>query len=620
MVERLLYLNEKIPHIHDIKPFLDTIFLSEQDDSTVFAVPLRCGIGKSTYTHDKIREVCNSTSPEGLIVVTDSVDRLKEYVNSTDDPTASLIAQYPDKIAVLTADNVSTEMQRQAYCKVLLMTTQRYFQLTRDEIKNLLHYSGGRRTTIIIDEKPLLKQVETITFKNLTDALAALFNIDDSVERNEKNWCIDQWRAFVDHIRDEMNTGETICEKQYFRFWFTDSWTSLTTANDDKRFFRFIEAHKAKISREAYKTIQLCRQLIEDGAIFDCHKIQSGEYKKQFWLCVDNRDKLINLGSKVIVLDGSADVSPEYQVLYINMVDCSRFNVPLTNLEIVCVNANTSKSKLKPDSAERESTIDAIKKYLEKHCPQVPVFTYLQNDKDFHENVLRDKKNPSEYVKRHFGAIRGVNDYRNCAELAQIGLNRYDELTYFLMTELSEDKKKYLKSLKPEQGAVEFEKIFALYEEGTVSTTETMLRSILADIEQNLFRSAIRNVNFDGEVRYWMFFDTVNYAALVEMMKKRYGSLGAKITVRDKPMTLKVKSIEKRQTTKDTAPKKFIRWCKNQQPGRRVTSDIIAIEAGLSREDFKNLKKSPACREILRKMKADDEPEEHGVYITIEIN
>ena len=593
---------------NELKTLIDSIITDDRDDSTVTVLPVRCGIGKSTYTHGKINEICESTSPDGLIVVTDSVDRLKEYVNSTDDPTANLIAQYPDKIAVLTADNASTEMQRQAYCKVLLMTTQRYFQLTREEIKNLLHYSGGRRTAIIIDEKPLLKQVETITFKNLTDALAALFNIDDSVDRNEKNWSIDQWRAFVDHIRDEMNTGETICEKQYFRFWFTDSWTSLTSANDDKRFFRFIEAHKAKISREAYKTIQLCHQLIEDGAIFDCHKIKSGEYRKQFWLCVDNRDKLINLGAKIIVLDGSADVSPEYQVPYINMVDCSRFNVPLDNLEIVCVNVNTSKNKLKPDSAERESTIDAIKKYLEKHCPQVPVFTYLQNNKDFHENVLHDKKNPSEYVKRHFGAIRGVNDYRDCVELAQIGLNRYDELTYFLMTELSEDKKKYLKSLTPQQGTVEFEKIFALYEEGAVSTTETMLRSILADIEQNLFRSAIRNVNFDGKIKYWLFFDTKNYAQLIEMMRERYGKLGATILIREKPLELTVRKIENRKVKKVTSTQKFIAWYNGQQSGRVFKRADVLSETGLTPSQFKDVKKR--AKMIFNAMDTGEE----GVY------
>lgn len=593
---------------NELKTLIDTIITDDRDDSTVTVLPVRCGIGKSTYTHGKISEICKSTSPDGLIVVTDSIDRLKEYVNSADDPTANLIAQYPDKIAVLTADNVQTEMQRQVYCKALLMTTQRYFQLTREEIKNLLHYSGGRRTTIIIDEKPLLKQVETITFKNLTDALAALFNIDDSVDRNEKNWCIDQWRAFVDHIRDEMNTGETICEKQYFRFWFTDSWTSLTSANDDKRFFRFIETHKAKISREAYKTIQLCRQLIEDGAIFDCHKIKSGEYRKQFWLCVDNRDKLINLGAKIIVLDGSADVSPEYQVPYINMIDCSRFNVPLTNLEIVCVNINTSKSKLKPDSAERESTIDAIKKYLEKHCPQVPVFTYLQNDKDFPENVLHDKKNPSEYVKRHFGAIRGVNDYRDCVELAQIGLNRYDELTYFLLTELSEEKKNFLKSLKPEQGVIEFEKIFALYEEGAVSTTETMLKSILADIEQNLFRSAIRNVNFDGKVKYLLFFDTKNYAQLIEMMRERYGKLGATILIRERPLELTVRKIENRKVKKVTSTQKFIAWYNGQQSGRVFKRADVLSETGLTPSQFKDVKKR--AKMIFNAMDTGEE----GVY------
>lgn len=613
-------MKKNLAPVSDVKPFLDNIMKTDTDARTATTVPLRCGLGKSTYVQYLIRKLCESSCSDGLVVVTDAIDRMNEYVNSADDPTASLISKYPDKIAVLTAENVETEMQRQVFCKILLLTTQRYFQMTQEEIKNLLRYNGGKRTTIIIDEKPLLKQAETITFKDLTNVRAALFDIDDTVDRNEKNWCVDQWTAFEDHIAEEMKTGENVSENQYFRFWFTDSWTSLTSANDDKRFFKFIEAHKSKIPRESYKTIQLCRQLIEDGAVFDCHKIRSGKYQKQFWLCVDNRDKLINLGAKVIVLDGSADISPEYQVPYINMVDCSQFDVPLTNLEIICTNANTSKSKLKPDSAERESTIDAIKKYLQRHCPSVPVFTYLQNDEDFPEFVLPDKDDESKYVKRHFNAIKGVNDYRNCVEIAQIGLNRYDEVTYFLLTELSEEKKSYLKSLKPEQGTIEFKKIFALYEEGAVSTTETMLRSILADVEQNLFRGAIRNVNFDGEVKFWMFFDTGNYAQLIEMMRQRYGSLGAKITVRDKPMVLKIKSIEKRQTAKETAPKKFIRWCRSQQLGRRVTADEIAVEAGLSREDFKNLKKSPACRDILRQMKATDEPEEHGVYITIELN
>ncbi len=611
--------NQNYNFTTEFKNLLDDIINNDADDSFVTVVPARCGVGKSTGTYNVIHDRCKSTSPNGLIVVTDSIDRLKEYVNSADDPTANLITQYPDKIAVLTADNVQTEMQRQTYCKALLMTTQRYFQMTREEIKNLLHYSGGRRTTIIIDEKPLLKEIKKITFQDVSDVRAALFEVDDSVDKVEKNWCVDQWTAFEDHIAEEMKTGENVSEKQYFRYWFTDAWTSLTSANDDKRFFRFIEAHKAKISREAYKIIQLCRQLIEDGAVFDCHKIKSGEYRKQFCLCVDNRDKLINLGAKIIVLDGSADITPEYDADYIDLKNCSRFNVPLDNLEIVCVNVNTSKSKLKPDSAEREDILEAIRKYLQKHCPQVPVFTYLQNDKDFSENVLRDKKNPSEYVKRHFGAIRGVNDYRDCVELAQIGLNRYDELTYFLLTELSEEKKNFLKSLKPEQGVIEFEKIFALYEEGAVSTTETMLKSILADVEQNLFRCAIRNVNFDGKVKYLMFFDVKNYAQLIEMMKKRYGSLGAKIIVRDKPMTLKIKKIEKRKskTEDNTAPQKFIQWCRGQQPGRIVSTKEIMKEACLDRVEFKNLDKSDECKSILRQMKVGVNNKK-GKYMTID--
>lgn len=595
----------------NLKEFIGDILRTDTDDSTVTVLPIRCGLGKSTYVRNLIREICESKSSDGLIVVTDSIDRLNEYDHSSDEPTESLIREFPGKISVIIAENVSTEIVRQAYCKVLLLTTQRYFALTREEIKNLLRYNGGRRTTIIIDEKPLLKEAEKITFQNVTDVRAALFNIDDSVDREEKNWCVDQWIAFEDHIAEEMKTGENVSENQYFRFWFTDAWTSLTSANDDKRFFKFIEAHKGKISREAYKIIQLCQQLIEDGAVFDCHKIKSGKYQKQFCLCVDNRDKLINLGAKVIVLDGSGDISPEYRTTYINMIDCSQFNVSLSNLEIVCVNVNASKSKLKKDSSERESTIDAIKKYLEKHCPKVPVFTYLQNDKDFPEFVLKKNsadEESAEYVKRHFSAVKGLNNYRDCTELAQVGLNRFDEVTYFLLTELSEEKKHYLKLLKPEQGVAEFEKIFALYQKGSVSITETMLLSIFADVEQNLFRSAVRNVNFDGKVKYWMFFNTKLYAPLIELMRERYGKLGATILVREKPLELTARKIENRKAQKITSTQKFMLWYKDQQSGRKFKRADVLNETGLTASQFKDIKKR--ARTIFSTM----ETEEEGVY------
>ncbi len=590
-------LNENPTPIPDVKPFLDTLLTNERDDSTVTTVPLRCGSGKSTYIHEHIREGCTSDSTDGAIIVTDSVKRLCEYDHPEDDPLDSLLREYPNDICIITADNAQTEIRRQATCKFLLMTTQRYFRFTREELKNLLRYNKGKRTTIIFDERPSFKETRTLTEKDFNDVDSALkLGLDDTVDQVEKAWCISQWGRLRDMITSKMDSYEKNIPKAKFSLWHKNDERGMTV--DDSRFMRFIEDCRAKISTQkfvdAYRIILAVKQLSEDGAVFSCAKTKSGEYRKWFSLAIDNREKLIGLGAKVFVLDATADIDPIYQADYVRIVNCEKFNIPLPNLHIRIADINTSKNRICAGNDKAKRTLDAIKKDISEKTPNTPIFTFKQIEKEF----------PAHPTK-HFGNIKGFNDARTCDSIVQVGVNRYREVEYFLMGDFSPDKMGYLKSLSPEKSVEEFDKIFKFHEKAVVSIRDTMTNAILTDIEQNLFRGAIRNMEYTGNYLYTMYFKARTYADLIEKMTERYARrLHAVI---DEPEKVPEEHPE-RNPKEPTATGIGDEWLDKQPSGRIFKRQDVCDETGMLHHDFKNWKR--LRRNIFCEMKT----EKQGVY------
>lgn len=576
------------------KEFIDNIITADRNEEKVTVLPLRCGLGKSTYIANRIIETVESDTTDGMIIVTDSINRLREYVNMAD-----IVNKYQQHIMTMTADNINEAVKKQNFCKILLMTTQRYFRLSQKEIMELTKWKNGRRTTIIFDEKPFIREDRQLTIKDFNDVDSALeMGIDDDANQTDKAWCITEWRKLTEHIRQQMDDYENLCEKDHFYLWHTDEWQSMT--DDDTRFTKFVEKNKNKIASQkytdAYRNIQHIRQIFTDGAIFSCHKKRSGAYFKCFTLMIDNRGKLTNLGAKVFVLDGSADITPEYDADYLDIIDCSAFGVPLNNLKIDCVNINTSRNHI-IGNAENPEAIQAIQKYIREKCQNPTVFTYEDAEKHF-----------TEYPTNHFGNIKGRNDYRKCAEIVQVGLNRFPELTYFLRTEAEDISMEIIKSLSPEESIQAFEKIFSFNKINNFLLEDTMMLSLLADIEQNLFRGVIRNIASQEEMRYTIFFDTDNYAYLVDLLKKRYGNKGATINVIPTPIELQLSKKKNRNTTKETSTQRFLKWYEIQQSGRIFKTSEMRKETGLSQDQFKEVKRS--IPELIHRMKTTT----NGVY------
>ena len=183
---------------------------------------------------------------------------------------------------------------------------------------------------------------------------------------------------------------------------------------------------------------------------------------------------MLIIGAKVFVLDGTADISPEYRLKCIQMVNCSRFKRDLSKLTINIVNVNTSKDRLLKNDEKTNKLIQTIIDYIKALPLNIDtVFTYQAIENEF----IKDFANVA-----HLGDIKGRNDFRIVNNICQVGLNRMSELLYYLYANeigMFNDTDKSL--------------IKRIYDKTTID--EIRCKMILADIEQNLYRCKIRKPN-----------------------------------------------------------------------------------------------------------------------------
>ena len=105
----------------------------------------------------------------------------------------------------------------------------------------------------------------------------------------------------------------------------------------------------------------------------------SGEnryYRSSFSITVSNQDKLMDLGAKVIVLDGTADIHPDYADKKLTtLYEFGSLERRLDGLTIRFVDCTTGSSKLGQDAEYLEAILD----HIETICPnkqETVIFSY----------------------------------------------------------------------------------------------------------------------------------------------------------------------------------------------------------------------------------------------------
>lgn len=582
----------------DLKAFLDAHIEQSTDTNTIDVFSIPCGIGKSQYIKYKISDCLNDGT--GLIVVTDSIDRLNNYVNDDDAGLTQFVQRNKSKISILTSDTITAELKTISYKPVVLLTTQRYFQLTREEIIALTVYNKSKREKIIFDEKPYISELLRINIATVDKIDIALNQqLDNTVNPDDKQWLVTQWQDFIIRFKALIKEYEELNTNYQLSFWHDKS--KLTyISDDDDRFHSLIEKYRQHLNAmdcTTVKHIQAIEQIIGNGARFisfkKCKATDNGEeiniYDNFFQVLYENHDKLINVNAKVFVLDGTADLMPDYDVYFVNKVDCTQFKRIYPNLTIQCIDMpNVAKSKL--SSKQGKDILKLIKSYTDS-LPETPqcVFSFKTIEQEL-----------SAYYPEvnHFGNIKGFNKYNQLTNILQIGVLRYPDDAYIDIagyTALTQQSNIILKVFT-QKG---FEKL----------RHSIMCRYIAADIEQNLFRSKIRNIDCKEPVTYSIMMNCNDQSDVISILADRFPR--AKIEVIATPTIFLKAKNQQRKNKKMSVSQIIIDWLANQQKGTVFKINDMYAALQISRKQFSKAKEN---NKSLSKIFQNMQIEKRGYY------
>ena len=586
-----------------LKNFIDSFIKNDTDTAKITVLPLPCGVGKSQYITYLLSDALIRNY--GLIVVTDTIERLNKYVSACYDDDGDLIAyiqRNADKISILTADNFKAEIDKTKYKPIVLMSTQRYFNLSKEDILKFTSGQQHKRTKIIFDEKINLLESRRLTVKSLNNIATALKEaLDNTIDQADKATLINEYSQLNVQLQSALNDNErqNIDTQNFKREIYFDS---KNVDIDIDKFYTLVDKYKQQLNKynpDVLKDVYSINKLLFDGFITSQKtksKRTNNEYQRYnnyFTVVTNNTDKLLNIGAKVFVLDGTADISPEYMLNCVNMVDCKDFKKDLSNLTINIVNVNTSKDRLLKNDEKTNNLIQAIIDYIKALPLNIDtVFTY----KDIESKFKNDFKNVE-----HLGNIKGRNDFRSVNNIVQVGLNRISELLYYLYANeiyyFNDNDKSIIKRI---------------YAKETIDNIRC--RMILADIEQNIFRCKIRNGDNKEKCNYTLLFNTTEpsklfdgkYQPLVEMIKKRYEVLGAVINVIDEPIEFKLFKTIDRKESKDTNPQKIVKWLSSKRKDYLFHISELKSDLHLTDKQLERLKrKNFAIKELFQKMKTN---------------
>jgi hypothetical protein len=591
------------------------ILANDTDTSHITVFPARCGVGKSLAVKALINfAVRQNTMVDwikdmvGLVIITDQLNRLKEY-HAVDDTVCKNIVDYgyPDLqhthycTYISSRDDTKTAAELLAeseYRPVVLLSTQRYFSLSDSQRERLFTYRvKGRNETIhyarrivIFDGKPYFYMTKSLKISNLNDVSTALYQGIPSTEL-DKDWIVGEYRFFQEKLEDIFQKKEKIKTDEDIFYWRDINCKTIT--RNDERFFQIIEKYKQDIERvkpTAYADLQDFRRLMAEGAFFYTtkkHKTQS--YETRFELYTDNVDKFyINKDkAKFFVFDGTADIDPDYQLPYIKMIPCEKYNIPLP-LSISQYNVNTSKSHITGNNNDK--ILNAIKDDIIKRVGNSPtlIATYQYKKKYF--------DNPN-MTTAHFGNLKGFNAYINNFHMAHVGLNRCHHFNYFLAW-LSKNPVEYEKlKIYSEENSRDYIKqkttpVKGVFEDSGMN--DIMYKSIMVDFEQNIFRSAVRDYANTKPVTVLCYWSNEVYAPLNEMIKKRYKPYNAIIEFNPAPETIAQAKIANRKTSSGTrtAPQRIVEWFESQPKGRYFNVKEFLEETKISARQFKDAKRN----------------------------
>lgn len=575
---------------NDILSAIQSAAADEEHKEQVSVLSIPCGSGKSTALTRLIYDTLRRNNGEGMIIVTDNVERMGEYWKpesdhpAFDDALLRFIRQHRNDVAVISRQNYDQMKIRQRYAPVVILTTQRYFSWTQERIKELLRWDKGTRPLIIFDEAPYLSEERSITADtiNIVDsALRMKIEATDKESRKAKENAIGVWERIRKTLLTWMDRLEYTQDLQY-------AFISGKESDVLKSFLAYVQEHRSVLNTNIMRVTQIVEdvaQLLQGWGVYSHRSTEkSGKYESKYTVHVDHRDLLTDLDAKVIVLDGTADVSPMYDEDYIHLLHPRGYSRSLSFLTIKLCDLPTAESDLRNDTAE---TAKMIRAYLTAATDGDHNLVIFSSEKM--EAVFRSIGHDKEHTG-HFNNIKGLNSYSAARNIAQVGVNRKPPVDY-LVLDLARNEE--LRTQLAEESDSDAIAAMSNARKALNYSKATMTRHVLADMEQNMYRGMIRNAGNTQPFTYYVFFDHEQYADLIKEIHKRYDPLDAKVGIVKRATVEAYKPKSSIDERIEASEKWFECW-----DGKPIQQSKMYAAIGMDRTAFNNMLKQKKAQHM----------------------
>lgn len=608
-----------------IAELINRVAADEKHKDAVSVLPLLCGMGKSTAISQIIRQ--RLEAEQGLLVITDRTERLHEYMEPGRDPELRrYLKEHADDVTILDAESIpGGALLNQELHPILLMTTQRFFQLSKEEVKSFLKWIFGERTLVLIDERPEIRTNIGISSGTIGSMRAGLHGTFQGVETGTQY-------ALESLIRDcetvIIDAQDNLTEQPVYRFLWRPDFETYRERTESTEVDVLNKVGRNRMHLEqgvngngiqsVFQSIHAMLDMQRDLGLVQSTRRSSGteasRYSALIATMTNNRHCIQGIPAKVIILDGTAEISPEYLLDdYDFRTDCESKR-PLNHLRIRIIKLNTTRSKLDGGARYRSMIARTVRHYVDttgiREDPNWALFTYMDYERSLNETI----KAPST---AYFGDIVGKNTFREAKHIVQVGMHRLPDWVYFrvLLDEylgMKEDplglkhknrldelvdvnaewlpfsyKAPFSTETPLDLMKAQSEILNTFADKHREELDDIMCSSMFADIEQMMFRGIIRNGDCAEDYTYHIFMDVEKYAGVFSQMVDRYVPLGATIEVLpEQPASILYSLMERSGLHgQETQVQRLVRWHDTElQAGMTYTDSDMKTAAG-SRTD-----------------------------------
>ncbi|MDS0527598.1 hypothetical protein NNC19_18060 [Clostridium sp. SHJSY1] len=570
--------------------------------SKVNVVPVRCGFGKTLAIKLFLKGLVENKTKEdkldGVIVVTDKLERLKEIKEFDGLEEMCMLIKYQDEVnCTLDEEKYILQLKKQSLYPILLMSTQKYERLSKKQREQFYRWKNGARRLVIFDEKPCIYNQTTIDVEYMSDIKKEI----DKIEENEdKQILLKEFRNAELKLEEIKDYLKDINEIMWFR------------AREDDLFDKenkFINIAEKMLNADVLYRISKLIELYKNGGLFVNKKNKKMENKRFFILLKDNTIEFDTDSVKYWVFDATAKIDVEYSYSdkfnFIEVDDSKE-----ENLKILHVNQNMSKQSIKANSYMKIKVLNEfIKNRIHYNEPAI-----IASHKEVKSKI---EVNTDKHIKLYFGNIKGSNAYRDITKMMHVGWNRQPDYHYIgLYLLMDKNRIKAFNVMTEEELKIEINELKKLKKgpngfSGSFENKDIddiMLSKILCDFEQNIFRTKIRNFSSKEEIIIYIFIDGKNNE-LIDMIEKRY-NINIEYLSSNEFLKYKVMS---RNNKKISVAQKIMDWWENHTWTTELEIAEILRLNGVKQNQFDKAKeKNKSFREFISNHACDKRCYYHG--------